>query len=85
MTMQSMFAVEGMTLRDWFAGQALAARLSGPETKPEELRDNAKLAAWAYAMAQAMMEQRERMQFEAEEAWWGPESGGEPPKSPRGG
>jgi hypothetical protein len=85
MTIQSMFTVEGMTLKDWFAGQALAARISSSDIKPEELHNHAKLAAWAYTMAQAMMEHRDRMQFEAEEAMWGPESGTEPPKNPQGG
>jgi hypothetical protein len=41
----------GMTLRDWFAGQALA--MSTPDSPKN-------LAEWAYAVADAMLAKRER-------------------------
>lgn len=85
MSIQSMFAVEGMTLRDWFAGQALAARIAQPDASPNEQHDHTQLAAWAYAVAQAMVAQRERLMSEEEQALWGAEAGEEPPKPPQGG
>lgn len=42
--------VEGMTLRDWFAGQALAGR---NESAPTSI-----IAEWAYEQADAMLEAR---------------------------
>ncbi len=45
----------GMTLRDWFAGQALAGML----TNPDDLHGAADAAKIAYAMADAMLEARE--------------------------
>jgi hypothetical protein len=42
----------GMTLRDWFAGQALA----GMKTSVEDSHD---LSRWAYGTADAMLKQRE--------------------------
>lgn len=47
---------DGMTLRDWFAGQALAGFLSNPTigvTNPP------KAANWAYAYADEMLEARD--------------------------
>jgi hypothetical protein len=45
---------KGMTLRDWFAGQALAHDYTGDEgTEP------AKIALWAYQVADAMLAARE--------------------------
>ncbi|HYH96578.1 hypothetical protein [Hyalangium sp.] len=81
MTMQPMFVAEGMNLRDWFAGQVLAARLARPDTSPTELQNSTELAAWAYGVAQALMEQREKIYAAEEQALWGPEFG---PQGPGG-
>lgn len=52
----------GMTLRDWFAGQALAALLSSPEdANSRSARLNPTMAAgWSYEFADAMLAARER-------------------------
>lgn len=42
----------GMSLRDWFAGQALANRYT------QEARDDKKVAQWAYQIADAMLAAR---------------------------
>ncbi len=42
----------GMTLRDWFAGQALSNKYAETETDPN------KAAEWAYQIADAMLEAR---------------------------
>ena len=42
-----------MTLRDWFAGQALAAAYTQHENSPD------KTAEWAYQVADAMLAARE--------------------------
>ena len=47
------FANEGMTLRDWFAGQALANKFTEDETSDENI------ARWAYRVADAMLKMRE--------------------------
>lgn len=44
----------GMTLRDWFAGQALSGVLAQPEQT-----GNTATAKWCYTMADAMLEARE--------------------------
>jgi len=67
-----MFVAEGMNLRDWFAGQVLAARLARADTPQAELQNGAELAAWAYSVAQALMAQREKIYAEEEHAMWGP-------------
>ncbi|WP_224361966.1 hypothetical protein [Hyalangium versicolor] len=72
MSTTPMFTAEGMTLRDWFAGQVLAARLAHPYTTQAELQNGAKLAAWAYGVAKAMMVERERIYAEEERAMWDP-------------
>ncbi len=72
MTVQAMFAVEGMTLRDWFAGQALAARVAKADATSAEAQNPAELAKWAYAVAQAMLTQREQLYADEEHAMWGP-------------
>jgi hypothetical protein len=46
--------VSGMTLRDWFAGQALAGLTADPD-----MPDAARCAALAYAYADAMLRARE--------------------------
>jgi hypothetical protein len=49
----------GMTLRDYFAGQALAGFLAAPGRTGEKARDNSGRAAyWAYVQADAMLEAR---------------------------
>lgn len=50
---------EGMDLRDWFAGQALAGLLSNREAYTAKVTT---LAAWAYEQADAMMLARENNQ-----------------------
>ena len=44
---------EGMTLRDYFAAKALANKYTQNENMPD------KVAEWAYAVADAMLEARE--------------------------
>lgn len=53
----------GMTLRDWFAGQALPPVVSWSLNEPQQPGDTADIcaaryAAFAYALADAMLEQR---------------------------
>lgn len=49
----------GMTLRDWFAGQALIGMTLGQETVPvQSVAKNAALAAYQYA--DAMIAEREK-------------------------
>ena len=51
----------GMSLRDWFAGQALIGLLSSPSVpryKGEVVESEAHYAAMAYAAADAMLKQR---------------------------
>lgn len=67
-----MFVAEGMNLRDWFAGQLLAARLARADTPQAELQNGPELAAWAYKVAQALMAQREKIYADEEHALWGP-------------
>jgi len=67
-----MYVSEGMTLRDYFAGQALAAICSGIEVEVDELDANGKYADHnmkmlhdcagirAYGYADAMLAARER-------------------------
>jgi hypothetical protein len=46
---------DGMTLRDYFAGQALAGIAADPSIADESQAD---LAKWAYSFADAMLEAR---------------------------
>lgn len=48
-------AGQGMTLRDWFAGQALAGIIAQPNL---EGWDPSITAEWAYELADAMLEAR---------------------------
>ena len=54
----------GMTLRDWFAGKALAGQLANPRwpnadgVLPASEEDCA--AHWAYSFADAMLKERDR-------------------------
>ena len=82
MTVKAMFAVDGMTLRDWFAGQALAARLVQADPPSVGAITPEALAKWAYAVAQAMLNQREQLFADEEHAMWGPQFGHPPPGSP---
>ena len=55
-------AYEGMSLRDWFAGQALAGMLASPPIASRE-QSNVNHQAWAanaYAFADAMIQEREK-------------------------
>jgi hypothetical protein len=55
-------AMPGMTLRDWFAGQALAGWLAsspGNERHPVVTGQDDVVAGHAYAMADAMLAARE--------------------------
>ena len=45
----------GMTLRDWFAGQALA----NPRTFPQDWSATADIAEWAYGLADDMIAERD--------------------------
>lgn len=47
----------GMSLRDWFAGKAMAAALSLPDVDDSNYEG---VAQHAYYMADAMLEERER-------------------------
>lgn len=48
---------DGMTLRDWFAGQALTGFIAACASF-SEIRDDETCAIRAYAMADAMLEER---------------------------
>lgn len=54
----------GMTLRDWFAGQALIGQLSGDQTEEapshEVMADAESFASSAYIYADAMLKAREK-------------------------
>lgn len=47
----------GMSLRDWFAGMALAGMMANPEALNEMITDYARAC---YAFADAMLAERER-------------------------
>ena len=54
-------AQDGMTLRDWFAGQTLTGLLLGPGQLGEAAQgDPAKAAEWAYQQADAMLARRNK-------------------------
>jgi hypothetical protein len=46
----------GMTLRDWFAGQALAS--TAKMENPQGGYDSTAIAEWCYSMADAMLAER---------------------------
>jgi hypothetical protein len=54
---QGMHGSYGMSLRDWFAGQALSGVHVDGWLTPEDLQA---LSAWCYAIADAMLAERER-------------------------
>ena len=50
------FVSEGMSLRDYFAGQALAGQLGDPDGEINAIL----IARWSYAYADAMLAEREK-------------------------
>lgn len=50
---------EGMSLRDWFAGQALAGLMADPGLRPTSLNEVQHMAKRLYQMADAMLAARE--------------------------
>ena len=52
-------AVQGIPLRDWFAGQALAGMISGLDAKSEGSQAIKPIAEAAYDFADAMLRARE--------------------------
>ena len=50
---------DGMTLRDWYAGQALAGLSANPEFASTS---DCKCAEWSYRQADAMLAEREKAQ-----------------------
>ena len=50
--------IEGMTLRDHFAGQAMAAMHVSPSMSIDCMKDERKCASWAYSQADAMLAER---------------------------
>ena len=53
------YSQEGMSLRDWFAGQALAGYFGSPTTQHRNATD---CASYIYEMADAMIAAREATQ-----------------------
>lgn len=53
-------AQPGMTLRDWFAGQALVGLMSDPGLRPDKLAEFQHMAVRLYQVADAMLAERER-------------------------
>ena len=51
-------ALDGMTLRDWFAGQALAGLMSDPGLRPDNVSEFQHMAARLYQVADAMLAER---------------------------
>ena len=47
----------GMTLRDWFAGQALVGLVI---SDPSGMKGDEKLAQWAFMLADALIAEREK-------------------------
>ena len=59
---QELYGTSGMSLRDWFAGQALAGLLAGgfADTVPHDSPDGGSTAAaFAYQYAHAMLKERQ--------------------------
>lgn len=50
----------GMTLRDWFAGQALAGLVADPNTRGWETENMPGKAEFCYELADAMIKEREK-------------------------
>jgi hypothetical protein len=51
---------EGMSLRDWFAGQIVSASMAGRDTLLFSKNDANKYAKEAYLLADAMLEARDK-------------------------
>ncbi len=51
---------EGMSLLDWFAGQALMGYLAAFATEKLNFPDDLKIAGWCYDTADRMIEEREK-------------------------
>ena len=59
----SQYHAPGMTLRDWFAGQALDEMIYGPASKQgvQQMQDEAeRIAKLCYIVADAMLERRDK-------------------------
>ena len=58
------YVCKGMTLRDWFAGQAMQAMLSNPANygSIHEWRDDATVSEQAYEIADDMIKARKEKQ-----------------------
>lgn len=50
----------GMSLRDWFAGQALSGTIAGRSGWPHDLSDKDSCAEECYLLADAMLAQRDK-------------------------
>ena len=50
---------KGMTLRDYFAGQAITGLLSHPEDSIKQISKHT-FSQWAYEISDAMLKERER-------------------------
>jgi hypothetical protein len=48
----------GMTLRDWFAGQALAGLMAAPDLRPQDIPEFTHMATRLYQVADAMLRER---------------------------
>lgn len=53
-------AAHGMSLRDWFAGQALVGLMSDPGMRPDNLDEFTHMAARLYQVADAMIAARKQ-------------------------
>ncbi len=51
---------DGMTLRDWFAGQALMMMYAQTNHEAVAGHDEKTVAAWAYEIADAMLAERDK-------------------------
>ena len=50
----------GMSLRDWFAGQAMVGLMSDPGLRPSNLDEFEHMATRPYQVADAMLKEREK-------------------------
>jgi len=54
------YCLPGISLRDWFAGQAMCGYLAGDTTYDDEMWKNSDLVDCAYSLADAMLKKRGR-------------------------
>lgn len=54
------YHAEGMSLRDWFAGQALAGIIATASAKEVNLPTDEEASQWSYAYADAMLAERQK-------------------------